>query len=104
MNLDARQQAELRSVVLEFLVARFPCAYEAPSIAGMLGRRQVLDFAIDADAVETTCVFLKKGGMVDDANEEDPLTPVAAWQASHKGVLHVQRKEVAPDPRGGAHL
>ncbi len=94
--LTIAQQEELRIVCLEFLATRYPNAYTEDAIRRMVIRRQRLDFHFtDSDTV-AALAFLKDEFLVQSLL--DNLHAIPAWQATSKGVIQFQRKEVQDNP------
>jgi hypothetical protein len=102
MPLTIAQAGELRLVVLDHLVGRFPLSYEADAIGRMLVRHQVIDFTPSAQDMAAALLFLKEEQLV--AEILDDLSAISTWQATSKGVQRQHRRRVASNPEEGSHL
>lgn len=100
MPLTIAQAGELRLVVLDHLVDRFPLSYAADAIGRMLVRRQVIDFTPSPQDMAAALSFLKEEQLV--AEILDDLSAISTWSATSKGVQHRDRKRIAANPSEGS--
>lgn len=97
--LTIAQKADFRQVVLDWLVARYPLAYGADAIVRMIIRRNIVDYPLtQSDVVEALC-FLNEEQFVCSAMVDPALDVLPGWSATSKGVTHIERRQVANDPR-----
>lgn len=97
--LTIAQKADFRQTVLEWLVARYPLAYGADAIARMMTRRNIVDYALTQSDVVEALSFLKEEGFVMSVMVDSALDVLPGWSATSKGVMHIERKQVAQDLR-----
>lgn len=87
--MNTPPQEDIRHVVEEFLVTRFPTAHGVPAI-----RRRVateLDFAITTEDVVTALEFLRGFGKAQFVH--DDLGATQYWSATAAGVRDFERRQ-----------
>lgn len=88
--LTLQQREDLRVVVLGYLAARHPLAFDPAGIRFFLRRREVLDFEFSVEEVTATLMFLKDPNFVNI--ERCDVGTSQHWSATATGVLEAERK------------
>jgi hypothetical protein len=89
-KMTPQQKEELRIVLLTFLAARHPLAFNAESIRGTLTRRGVLDFAFSSQDVESALAVLQDLHLV--SRDVESLGSTNHWSATAQGLFEAERK------------
>jgi hypothetical protein len=89
-KMTPKQKEELRIVLLTFLTARHPLAFNAESIRATLVRRGILDFPFSDQDVESALAVLQDLQLV--AGNVESLGSTTHWSATAQGLIEVERK------------
>lgn len=87
----AEQKEQLRTAVLVYLVERHPLSFDNVTIARMLKRRNMLDFAADQNDVNSAIAMLNSAGFVEIVHESR-LGSTIPYAASADGMLYAERE------------